>query len=120
MIEFGELAGFACPDCDGALLHLRDTERFRCRVGHAWTADALLAAQGERTEKALWTAYRMLNERAELAGRMETLARDHNSPSMVRRHAADGREAHEAATVLRSMLLAQLPEHRTMTESATE
>ncbi|MGQ0482123.1 MAG: chemotaxis protein CheB [Pseudonocardia sp.] len=118
LAELGELAGYACPDCDGGLLLLSGTERMRCRVGHAWTAEALLAAQADRTEKALWTAYRMLEERAELAIRLEELARGRNSDAMVRRHADEGREAREAAAVLRTLLLTEVPEHRTVTRPA--
>jgi two-component system, chemotaxis family, protein-glutamate methylesterase/glutaminase len=118
LAELGELAGYACPDCDGGLLLLSGTERMRCRVGHAWTAEALLAAQADRTEKALWTAYRMLEERAELAIRLEELARGRDSDAMVRRHADEGREAREAAAVLRTLLLTEVPEHRTVTRPA--
>jgi two-component system chemotaxis response regulator CheB len=40
---------FGCPDCGGVLWELRDGEllRFRCRVGHAYGAERLLAAQTE-------------------------------------------------------------------------
>jgi two-component system chemotaxis response regulator CheB len=118
--EFGELAGFACPDCDGALLRLGDTSRFRCRVGHAWTAEAMLAAQGEKLERALWTAYRMLEERAELAARMEALARSRDHASMARRHGAVGREAREAIATIRTLLLGGLPDDRAKSEDQAE
>jgi two-component system chemotaxis response regulator CheB len=114
LAEFGELAGFACPDCQGVLLRLKGTERFRCRVGHAWTVEALLAAQGGRVQQALWTAYRMLEERAELAQRMEASARRRSSELMASRHAGTLREARDAASVLRGLLLADLPTARTV------
>lgn len=43
----GVLAPFGCPDCGGTLWELREGNlvRFRCRVGHAWTSEALLASQ---------------------------------------------------------------------------
>jgi two-component system chemotaxis response regulator CheB len=68
----GTPSGFACPDCGGALWELREGEliRFRCRVGHAWTANSLLAEQSEGIESALWTAFRALEERAALCDRI--------------------------------------------------
>lgn len=107
---FGELSGFACPDCDGALIALEGTARFRCRVGHAWTAEALLDAQGGRLERALWTAYRMLEEKAAFAGRLAAMASV--TPAMERRHRLEGREAREAALVLRSLLFSGVPHER--------
>ena len=46
----GQPSGFSCPDCGGTLWELQDGElfRFRCRVGHAWTANGLVAEQTER------------------------------------------------------------------------
>jgi two-component system, chemotaxis family, protein-glutamate methylesterase/glutaminase len=40
---------FGCPDCGGALWELQDDQwlRFRCRVGHAYSAEGLLRSQGE-------------------------------------------------------------------------
>lgn len=62
--KMGEPSGFSCADCAGTLVELdAERKRFRCRVGHAWTADALLDAQADTLERALWTALRTLEER---------------------------------------------------------
>jgi two-component system chemotaxis response regulator CheB len=112
LAALGEVAGFSCPDCDGALVALRDTERFRCRVGHAWTAEALLDAQHDKLERALWTAYRLLEEKSSFARRMQQSAAESRIPAMERRHAGTAREAAESAEVLRELLLSGLPPHR--------
>jgi two-component system chemotaxis response regulator CheB len=52
----GNPSQFACPECGGVLWEL-DGEgmlRFRCRVGHAYTADSLSVEQAEAVEGALW------------------------------------------------------------------
>ena len=40
----GPHSGYTCPDCNGSLMSVSDNN-YRCRVGHAWTADALLKAR---------------------------------------------------------------------------
>jgi len=37
-------SGYTRPDCNGSLMSVSDNN-YRCRVDHAWTADALLKAR---------------------------------------------------------------------------
>lgn len=73
----GRPAGLACPDCGGSLFEVPDGRilRYRCRVGHAWTADALSHAHGRELEQALWMALRVLEDDEALHGRMASRAR---------------------------------------------
>jgi len=59
-------SGLTCPECNGSLWELEDGEsiRYECRVGHAYSMDALLAEQGEAVEAAVWSALNALQERA--------------------------------------------------------
>ena len=68
----GPASGFTCPECSGALWELREGElvRYRCRVGHSYSEDAMIAAQGSAVEAALWTALEVLEERSELLRRI--------------------------------------------------
>jgi len=65
-----------CPECHGTLWEVRDGDLllFRCRVGHAFSADALVAQQAESLEAALWTALRALEEHAALNRRLAARA----------------------------------------------
>lgn len=98
--DVGTPSEFACPDCHGVLADLGD-QRFRCRVGHAWTAEALLAAQGSALERALWTALRTLEEKAALSMRMADSARERGSDRIAARYEQQARETSDAADVLR-------------------
>ena len=48
--------------------------RFRCRTGHAWSAESLVTQQDTDIEEALWTALRVLEERAEMSRRLADMA----------------------------------------------
>lgn len=68
----GTISPFTCPECRGALWEIADGSmlRFRCHVGHAFTGDAILSAQGEEIGRMLGTLQRSHRERAVLARKM--------------------------------------------------
>jgi two-component system chemotaxis response regulator CheB len=74
----GVESGLTCPECSGILREVRegDVLRFRCRVGHAYTSQTMLEAQGDAIERALWTAVRQLEERALLIRKLAAAARE--------------------------------------------
>jgi two-component system chemotaxis response regulator CheB len=65
-------SGLTCPECHGSLWELDDSGslRFECRIGHAYSIDALVAHQGETVEAALWSAVNALQERSAAFRRM--------------------------------------------------
>jgi len=65
----GPPSGYSCPDCNGSLIAVSEGN-YRCHVGHAWTADALLHARDQEVEGALWLAVRSLQEKAKLSRRL--------------------------------------------------
>lgn len=99
--RLGDPSPFSCPDCHGVLVDLGDGRRYRCQVGHAWTADALLAAQGSELDRALWIALRVLEEKVALGERMADRARDRGSERVAERYDLLAEEARDAADVLR-------------------
>jgi two-component system chemotaxis response regulator CheB len=106
----GERAGtpsaFSCPDCSGVLFVQSEEPvlRFRCRIGHAWTADGLVAQQDVTVETALWSAVRTLQEKAELSERLARRAHgDGRRVSAGHFHEAAA-EARQSAGVLRDLL----------------
>jgi two-component system, chemotaxis family, protein-glutamate methylesterase/glutaminase len=103
----GRHSGFSCPDCQGVLSELGpDESRYRCRVGHAWSADALLYAQGDAFQRALWTALRSLDEKAGLAQRMHREASRRGNNRLAERYRRTVEETNEAAELLRKRLTA--------------
>jgi two-component system chemotaxis response regulator CheB len=71
-IEIGEPTTLSCPECNGPLqlMHNDGVHRYRCHVGHAYTAESLVLEQGEAVERALWSALRLMEERTLMLSRM--------------------------------------------------
>lgn len=100
--DLGPASGYTCPDCNGSLAAIGEGH-FRCRVGHAWTADALLSARDTEIEAALWVALRSLQEKAKMA---RQLAGDVGDGPLFRRYNAQAAEAERALKILGERLSA--------------
>ena len=76
MDHIGQRSGFACPDCHGALWEIDEGElvRYRCHVGHAYTAELLSIALDENLRRAMSSALRALEERRTLAKSLQKQA----------------------------------------------
>lgn len=100
----GHPSQFACPDCGGVLWELDDNNllRYRCRVGHAFTARHLGAEQRNSIEAALWSALRALEENASLYRRM---AEKSVSAGVEKRFEERAEDVSANARVLREFLL---------------
>jgi two-component system chemotaxis response regulator CheB len=73
----GEVSVFTCPECSGTLWETEQSNilRLRCRVGHVYTQESMLAAQVDSVDGALWTALRALEERAAPSRKLADRAR---------------------------------------------
>jgi two-component system chemotaxis response regulator CheB len=98
---------FGCPDCGGVLWELEEGNlmHFRCRVGHAWSPDSLLAQQVESLETALWTALRALEESVALSRQLADQAERRGYSRASVRFREQQRGAEEHALVIRKVLL---------------
>jgi two-component system chemotaxis response regulator CheB len=77
MNRLGNPVALSCPDCGGVLSQMRNSHplRFRCQVGHGYTAEALAAEQEGSVDEALRVALRIVEERATLTQKMANEAR---------------------------------------------
>lgn len=98
---------FACPECGGVLWEMEGEEilRFRCRVGHAYTAGSLSVEQSEQVEGALWAALRALEEGASLARRMAEQAAQSRHPRVEKRFRARAESKMAQASILRNLIV---------------
>jgi len=102
----GRPSGYACPDCHGALFEIEEGPivRFRCRVGHAWSPESLVARQTTDLESALWMALRSLEEKAALNKQQVVRALDRGHDLTARKLDSDADEAVQAAELLRGLI----------------
>lgn len=106
----GTPSACGCPDCGGVVWELDEGEllRFRCRVGHGWTAESLLQQESSSIEGALSVALWALEEQVSLAERLVQRARARNL-SVAHRFERQREEAEQQASLIRDLLRQQLP-----------
>ncbi|UFH54180.1 chemotaxis protein CheB [Spirosoma sp. KNUC1025] len=64
ILDMGGLTTLTCPECNGALISIKEGKliRYRCHTGHAYTASSLLAETTRVVEESFWKAVRSLEE----------------------------------------------------------
>jgi two-component system chemotaxis response regulator CheB len=81
--KFADPVAMSCPDCGGVLSQVRRGPplRFRCQIGHAYTAETLVAEKDGTVEEAMRVAMRIMEERAVLSRKMAEEARLSGRPA---------------------------------------
>jgi two-component system, chemotaxis family, protein-glutamate methylesterase/glutaminase len=104
--EPGVPSTMTCPECHGMLWEVKDEElvRFRCRVGHAYSDEALLAHQAEQLEAAMWTALRALEEHSALGKRLAAQANSRGHTRSASAFTEQAMNAEHHASVIRVVL----------------
>jgi two-component system chemotaxis response regulator CheB len=109
----GKVSVFTCPECHGTLWEAdeRGIVRFRCRVGHVYSPESMLAAQTDSVDRALWIALRSLEERAALTHRLSDRARRRNHTWVSKAFEERAKAADEHAAVVRDLLTNRMSLH---------
>jgi two-component system chemotaxis response regulator CheB len=112
----GDLSPFTCPECHGALWEVNDGTmlRYRCHVGHAYTAEAALSAGDAEIDTMLEQLLRANRERARLARRMAHHERERQHHGL-----ADRLETRADEYEGNAMLMVKLARHRDQGRSLT-
>lgn len=116
----GVVSAFVCPECNGTLWELTETDtlRFRCRVGHAFAVDSLLAKQQDAIENAFWVALRALEERGALMRRLLRRAKQSGHKAGIQRYNEEAQAVAERAKTLRDIILSGILSNGTETPSS--
>lgn len=87
VLRLGELSRYTCPECHGVLVQIVEGSivRFRCRSGHAFSIQTLLAEVSDAIDAGLWATVRAMEERLLLLRQLGEIARRQgNAPEVTR------------------------------------
>src|SRR5262245_42038094 len=104
MDRLGKRSVLACPDCHGVMwweIDEGDLVRYRCHVGHTYTAEPMSLALDENLRRALGSALRALEERRSLARKLEKQAEQNDQVRLAASWARRGEEYEREQAVIR-------------------
>ncbi|MBB5712517.1 chemotaxis protein CheB [Sphingomonas xinjiangensis] len=102
-------SALSCPDCHGVLSEIHNSRplRYRCQIGHAYTADVLVS-RGDEVDEAVRVAMRVMEERVTLVERMALDARQTGRAAVAELYEARAEEYRGYAATLRDAAVASL------------
>ena len=109
--QIGHPVALSCPQCSGVLSEIEAGPplRFRCQVGHAFTAEVVADEQQGAVDEAIRVALRIVEERAFLLERMARDADRALRPKSAGDFLARAQELRGYADVLRNAALQAAP-----------
>jgi two-component system, chemotaxis family, protein-glutamate methylesterase/glutaminase len=104
--QLGEASRYACPECHGVLLQIKEAGRlrFRCHTGHAYSLDSLIAAVNLGIEDAIWNALRALEEGALYMRHLASHLEDAGQREAARQYGAQSLHTRSHADALRTII----------------
>jgi two-component system chemotaxis response regulator CheB len=106
MDRIGRRSVLACPDCHGIMWEIDEggLVRYRCHVGHAYTAEVMSLALEEGLTRALASALRALEERIAVAQKLHKQAADSGRIQSAESWSRKAREFEREADVIRTSI----------------
>jgi two-component system chemotaxis response regulator CheB len=106
MDRLGRRSVLSCPDCQGVMWEIDegDLTRFRCHVGHTYTAELMSLALDESLRRALASAQRALEERLMLARKLHDQAKESGHRHLADTWSTRAREYEEEMKVIRDSI----------------
>lgn len=110
-------SALSCPGCHGVLSEVTGSRplRYRCQIGHAYTAETLVAHIDE-VDEAIRVAMRVMEERVTLVERMALDARQTGRTAVAGLYEARGEEYRRYANTLRQAAVTSLRFGRALRE----
>jgi two-component system, chemotaxis family, protein-glutamate methylesterase/glutaminase len=101
--DIGRRSVLACPDCGGVMWGIdeEDLVRYRCHVGHTYTAEVMSLALDENLRRALASSLRALEDRVALARKLHRQAVDRGHRLLAQNWAEKAHEYEPEMEVIR-------------------
>ena len=105
--EIGIRTTYTCPQCSGSIWQIGDEEplRFRCHVGHSFTAGPFLAEQTNYIENALWSAVRALEEKVTLTRQLAQRMKDSRLVTAAAKYEQHADDLDREVSLVRDLIL---------------
>jgi two-component system, chemotaxis family, protein-glutamate methylesterase/glutaminase len=105
--SIGARTTYACPLCNGSVWQIGKTDplRFRCHVGHSFTAEYFWAEQSQNLENALWSAIRIMEEKVTFARQFAERMRANRLPEVAVRYEAHATKIDTELGVIRGIIV---------------
>lgn len=106
MDRIGRRSVLSCPDCQGVMWEIDEGNltRFRCHVGHTYTAELMNLALDENLRRALGSAQRGLEERVALAEKLHRQAQEWGHYSLAENWLSKMRDYEAEMRVIRDAI----------------
>lgn len=120
--KMGELAPITCPECGGPLWDITESglRRYRCRIGHVFAHESLIAEHAGALEQAMWAAVRGLQERGYVLAIRGADLRASGYEKAAERYERSAAEARVHAEAIRSVLLSTAAAERMRAQAARD
>ena len=110
LLKIADPSPLSCPHCQGVLSEIRDARplRFRCQIGHGYTAETLAAHTVGHVDEAIRVAMRVMEERVTLLERMARDARNTGRTAVAELYDTRLEEYRRYAETLRDAAISSL------------
>ncbi|WP_096608029.1 chemotaxis protein CheB [Calothrix sp. NIES-2100] len=118
----GTRTTYTCPECNGSIWQIGKDEplRFRCHIGHSFTANVFLAEQTQNLENALWSAVRAMEEKVTFSRQMSEQMKNYNLQSAAAKYEEHAKNLDAEVAMIRGIILNGFATKRTIAEAEEE
>jgi two-component system chemotaxis response regulator CheB len=106
--SIGTRTTYTCPECNGSIWQIGDSEplmRFRCHIGHSYTANVFLAEQTQNVEDSLWTAVRVMEEKVIFLRHLSEQMKNYNLTTTATKYENNAKNMDEEVKTIRELIL---------------